>query len=127
MSDHTKQLEMGKSTNLIADMTIGGAKPEEIVRAVRHSMVVIDAQKHDLNYKQSEKDNRIQELKDKYQGGGGAATIISRAKSEQRIGVRKRNWKPDPETGEVIPDNHFVNSLTVPGLFLGKGDSVGKA
>lgn len=101
MSDHTKQLEMGKSTNLIADMTIGGAKPDEIVRAVRHSMVVIDAQKHDLNYKQSEKDNRIQELKDKYQGGGGAATIISRAKSEQRIGVRKRNWKPDPETGEV--------------------------
>ena len=101
MSDHTKQLEMGKTTNLIADMTIGGAKPEELVRAVRHSMVVIDAQKHDLNYRQSEKDNRIQELRDKYQDGGGASTIISRASAEQRIPVRKRNWKPDPETGAV--------------------------
>ncbi len=106
MSDHTKQVQMGMVSNLITDMTIGGASPEELVRAVKHSMVVIDAQKHGLNYKQSEKDNRIDELRQKYQAkengkAGGASTIISRASAEQRIGVRKRNWKPDAETGEV--------------------------
>jgi DNA-directed RNA polymerase specialized sigma24 family protein len=111
MSDHTKQLQMGMVSNLITDMTIGGAKPEEIVRAVKHSMVVIDAQKHKLNYKQSEKDNGIDELKRLYQQKedgkyGGASTIISRAKSEARIPQRKRNWKPDKETGEwVYTDN----------------------
>ena len=44
---------MGDVSNLITDMTIKGAKESEIARAVRHSMVVIDAEKHNLNYKQS--------------------------------------------------------------------------
>lgn len=85
--------EMGKISNLITDMTILGANDEEKARAVRHSMVVIDAAKHKLDYKQSEKDNNIEELKQKYQKKvdpetgevryGGTATIISRAKSQQ--------------------------------------------
>jgi hypothetical protein len=51
MSD--KQKQMGDVSNLITDMTILGANPAEIARAVKHSMVVIDAEKHKLNYKQS--------------------------------------------------------------------------
>lgn len=87
----SKQTEMGKVSNLITDMTIKGATPSEIARAVKHSMVVIDAEKHKLNYKQSEVDNGIAQLKEKYQGGKnrGASTLISRAGSEIRVPDRK--------------------------------------
>lgn len=77
--------EMGVISNLITDMTLRHAPDEDLAKAVRHSMVVIDAAKHKLNYKQSEKDNDIKTLKQRYQDGGGVATIISRAKSEARI------------------------------------------
>ena len=78
------QTEMGIISNLITDMTIIGATREELARAVRHSMVVIDAEKHGLDYKQSAADNGIAALHKKYQGStrGGAATIVSRSKSE---------------------------------------------
>lgn len=91
--------EMGKISNLITDMTLLGAEPDELARAVRHSMVVIDAEKHKLDYKASEKDNNIAELKKKYQGKvtGGASTIISRASGEtdvvKRQGTPKINQK----------------------------------
>lgn len=68
MSKQQTQTEMGKVSNLICDMTLKGASTDELARAVRHSMVVIDAEKHGLDYKQSEKDNKIAELKRKYQG-----------------------------------------------------------
>jgi hypothetical protein len=86
-SGRAKQQQMGDVSNLITDMTIKGASNAEIARAVRHSMVVIDAEKHSLNYKQSAIDNGIKELKTKYQNSsrGGASTLISRAKSEARI------------------------------------------
>lgn len=86
-----KQQLMGDVSNLITDMTIKGARPDEIAAAVRHSMVVIDADKHNLNYKQSRIDNGIDHLKEKYQGKGptgrlaGASTIVSRASSEVRV------------------------------------------
>lgn len=86
MSD--TQTQMGKISNLITDMTIKGASEQELARAVRHSMVVIDAEKHQLNYKQSERDNGIAALKKKYQSGG-ASTLISRASGEKRIPKRK--------------------------------------
>lgn len=103
------QTEMGKISNLITDMTILGANQDELARAVRHSMVVIDAAKHKLDYKQSEIDNGIASLKKKYQGRidpetgqykEGAITIISRAKGE--VSVTKRQGSPiiDPETGK---------------------------
>lgn len=90
MSSRTKQLEMGVVSNLITDMTIQGASPSELARAVRHSMVVIDAEKHGLNYKQSAADNGIAALKAKYQNGerAGAATLISRANSDVRVPER---------------------------------------
>ena len=89
-------------SNLITDMTIKGANTNEIARAVRHSMVVIDAEKHKLNYKQSAIDNGISELKAKYQGSSrsGASTLISRSSSDQRVGIRKESI--DPKTGKKI-------------------------
>lgn len=115
MTKHNKQTEMGNISNLITDMTIKGASHDEIARAVRHSMVVIDAEKHKLNYKQSYLDNGIAELKTKYQGGPrkGASTLISRAGAETRVyerkegqyqivdGKRKRVYI-DPKTGKKL-------------------------
>ena len=63
-----KQMQMGKVSNLITDMTIRNATEQEIARAVKHSMVVIDAEKHNLDWRASEKDNGIKELNKKYQG-----------------------------------------------------------
>lgn len=90
-SGFNKQQQMGNISNLITDMTIKGATPDELARAVRHSMVIIDAEKHNLNYKQSAIDNNIAELKKKYQGGSnrGASTIISRASATAYVPVRK--------------------------------------
>ena len=104
MTPTQKGQEMGQISNLITDMTIKGASLSEITRAVKHSMVVIDAEKHYLNYKKSEDDFQIRQLKAKYQGGArnGASTIISRSSSEARIPVRKEAYKPDPETGKKI-------------------------
>ena len=103
------QTEMGKVSNLITDMTLRGATEDELARAVRHSMVVIDAEKHKLDYKQSERDNGIASLKKKYQGTTeadgryheGAATLISRAKSETPIIKRRGSPTIDKDTGEL--------------------------
>lgn len=95
------QTEMGKISNLITDMTLKGAKPSELAAAVRHSMVVIDAEKHKLDYKQSALDNNISALIKKYQikinddgkvTYGGASTLISRSKGE--VTVDKRQGTP---------------------------------
>lgn len=102
MSSRTKQMQMGDVSNLITDMTIKGATANEIARAVRHSMVVIDAEKHNLNYKQSAIDNGIAELKRIYQGGerSGASTLISKASSELRVPYRvEGKLVPNPKTG----------------------------
>ena len=101
-SGFNKQQEMGNVSNLITDMTIKGATSSEIAAAVRHSMVVIDAEKHNLNWRQSYEDNNIAYLKEKYQGGKnrGASTLISRASSEARPGARTESI--DPETGKKI-------------------------
>lgn len=100
MTEGSKQQQMGIVSNLITDMTIKGATEDEIIRAVKHSMVVIDAVKHELDYKQSEIDNDIAGLKKKYQDGGGVSTIISRAKNPVYINKRSAGeWRTDPETG----------------------------
>lgn len=108
--------QMGVISNLITDMTLrGDATPDELARAVRHSMVVIDAKKHKLDYRQSEKNNRIDDLKKKYQKKydpetgeeipgeyGGASTLLSRAKGEIKVPKRRSYFDIDPETGEKI-------------------------
>ena len=106
MKESNKGKEMGMIANLITDMTLIGCSPDELARAIKHSMVVIDAPKHKLNWKQSEKDNRIKELRIKYQGSpkGGASTLISRSKSQERVDERRLYSKIDPNTGEKIYD-----------------------
>lgn len=99
--------QMGRISNLITDMTIKGASPDEIARAVRHSMTVIDAHKHRLNYKQSYIDNGIAALKKKYQPEGGAGTIISRSTADVRgphVALRKaaRGGPINKQTGELV-------------------------
>lgn len=91
-----KGKEMGSISNLITDMTLIGCDPEELARAVRHSLVVIDAEKHNLDWRASERDNGIAQLKARYQGGAknGAATLISRAKGEIRVDEVKELVSP---------------------------------
>jgi len=124
MDARTKGFEMGDVSNLITDMTIKGASPDELARAVKHSMVVIDAEKHELNWKQSAVDNNIKQLKQKYQSknepgkpAGGASTLISRASSRKDIRERKarsaKNGGPvDKATGKLVYEetgNHWVD------------------
>lgn len=116
------QRQMGEISNLITDMTLKGATEPEIARAVKHSMVVIDAAKHKLDYRQSEKDNGIAELKKKYQGfddetghHGGASTLLSRRKQDVEVPERQGSgviekvvYKEsgrtyvDPRTGKTV-------------------------
>ena len=106
MSERYKQIQMGVVSNLITDMTNAAAPPEDITLAVRHSMCVIDAAKHDLDYRKSRKDNKIDELIAKYQiqsdgSIGGASSLMSRSKAEIKVDTRKKEIRPDPETGEI--------------------------
>ena len=110
MDKSYQQFQMGLVSNLIMDMTLGGASDEELAAAVRHSMVVIDANKHHLDYRQSAEDNNISALHKKYQKHTdlegnekekGAATLITRAKSTYDIPKRQGSGTIDPETGKV--------------------------
>ena len=110
MSKKYTQQQMGIISNLITDMTLQGASEEHMVRAVKHSMVVIDAYKHKLDYKRSEKENDIDELKRIYPQQsdgkyGGSSTLISRAKSQEHIPERRQysgNRGIDSVTGEKV-------------------------
>lgn len=102
--------EMGVISNLITDMTMWGAPPEDMARAVRHSMVVIDANKHELDYKRSERDNGIAALKKQYQTHteldgtvreSGASTLFSRRKQDFEVDERQGAPRIDKETGKV--------------------------
>lgn len=104
LSPRLKNQEMGKVSNLITDMTIKGASNEELARAVRHSMVVIDSEKHHLDWKASERANGIHALKAKYQAkeqgpAGGASTLLSRSTAEVRIDRRKE--RPAAQGGPI--------------------------
>lgn len=104
-----KGREMGLVSNLITDMTIRGASSDEIARAVKHSMVVIDAEKHSLDFRRSAVENGIPALMKRYQGQsrGGASTLISKAKSPEPVLDRKprsaaKGGPIDPVTGHKI-------------------------
>ncbi len=125
-----KGQEMGRVSNLITDMTIKGATVDKIVRAVKHSMVVIDAEKHELNYTQSYIDNGIAELKVEYQGGTltnprGASTLVSRASSEQRVDKRKALTKEEAlATGRTLirKNAYSVDVNTGEKVYIPTGD-----
>lgn len=105
-SGRIKGQQMGSVSNLITDMTIKGATADELARAVRHSMVVIDAEKHKLDWKRSAIANSIPALVKKYQDkgnrSGGAATLISRKKTPVDVRERKVGYRIDPATGKKI-------------------------
>lgn len=119
--------EMGTISNLITDMTLRGAKPDELTRAVKHSMVVIDAYKHKLDYKKSESDNGITALKKKYQTtidldgkvhSGGASTLLSKAKGSERvdkkigtprINEKGKGWYDDSKPEGALIYNKYKN------------------
>ena len=116
-------IEMGKISNLITDMTLKGANPDELSRAVRHSMVVIDAEKHKLNYRKSYYDNGIGALKKKYQeridpetgkATTSAATLISRAKAPVDVVKRVGSVRVNPETGEKIYKERYETYREAP-------------
>ena len=119
------QIEMGRVTNLITDMTIMGASPDELARATRHSMTIIDANKHKLDYKRSEVDNDIAALRKKYQqtiDEDGkvhykAATLLSRAKNEKDV-IRRQGQptiNPDGSLSYKTVDNptYVKNGKTI--------------
>lgn len=121
MKDATKQTQMGIVSNLITDMTIRGAPPEKMVRAVKHSMVVIDAQKHNLDWKASEQQFGIKDLIKEYQvkpdGGraGGASTLLSAGTGEVNVPTyREKGF--DKTTGKKIiedkPEDVYVSKKT---------------
>lgn len=110
MTKSNTQKQMGEVTNLITDMQIFGANDDEVAAAVRHSMVIIDAEKHKLDYTKSAEDNNIADLKDKYQGhytedgrySTGANTLISRANASVRVSQTQGQPSIDPKTGELV-------------------------
>lgn len=110
MTHAQTQKEMGVISNLITDMTIQGATSAELARATRHANCIIDAEKHKLDWRLSEKENGIKELKAKYQpkdpvtGEGGAQTLLSRAKNPVYVHKRMTNqeYEIDKATGKKI-------------------------
>lgn len=131
MSEHQKQIQMGITTNLLMDATLKGATDDEKAAITRHTMVVIDAVKHELDYTRSAQDNNIDFLKKKYQGhydldgnwhDTGASTIITRAKNEQDVPATQGDPHINPETGalewkpksKTVIDNSTGKKIEVP-------------
>ena len=101
-----KQKQMGVVSNLITDMTLQGAPMDEIARAVKYSMCIIDAEKHNLDYKRCYQEQNIDALKKEYQGGGGVSTLISKAKSPIQVPERK-NFSIDRDTDRATGEKKY--------------------
>lgn len=130
ISPKMKQTQMGIVSNLITDMTIKGASDSELARAVKHSMVVIDSEKHKLDYKRSAKDNGISSLIKKYQThvnpdtgktSKGASTLISRSKRKIDISQDEtaRNLKKQGKSDDEIAKTLGIDNKTVKGYLDG--------
>ena len=118
ISPRTKQIQMGLVSNLITDMTIKGASPSELARAVKHSMVVIDSEKHKLDYKQSARDNGISSLVKKYQShinpdtgkpSRGASTLISRSK--RKVDISADDFDPAKYSSGTAKEQLYVDYI----------------
>lgn len=108
MTAKMKGREMGKTTNLLADMSELGAPPEDIAKVAKYNMVVIDAYKHKLDWRQAYKDFNIAELTKKWKKG----TIITETNKVVKVDEYRPYTKIDPQTGEKILEKSgktFVN------------------
>lgn len=114
----TKQIQMGIVSNLITDMTIKGASQSELARAVKHSMVVIDSEKHNLDYKKSARDNGISALRKQYQThinpetgkiSQGASTLISRSK--RKVNISEAGFDPDTYSSGTAVENLYATYI----------------
>lgn len=124
MSKQLTQTKMGEVSNLITDMTLKDAPMSEIARAIKHSMVVIDAHKHHLDWKKSAEDNGIAELRRKYQQHFdpikgktiiGASTLISKSKKTKEFDTITPSGKDVKEKKSIISqveDAHILSSGT---------------
>lgn len=135
ITEKHKNTQMGLVSNLITDMTIKGASESELARAVKHSMVIIDSAKHNLDWKQSSIDNGITALRRKYQThinpdtgkkSIAASTLISRSKRKMDItdetkvrnslelSTNKSNYvdvTPGSEKRLGVPKDQFNNTV----------------
>lgn len=108
-----QQTLMGTVSNLITDMTLQGAPSSEIARAVKHSMVVIDAEKHKLNYKRSAEENGIDALMKRYM------THIDRVKygELERYNPKTRRVDrvidPAKLKKDLTPDKEYESAATI--------------
>lgn len=118
IAPRTKQIQMGIVSNLITDMTIKGASQSELARAVKHSMVVIDSEKHNLDYKQSARDNGISALRKKYQThinpetgkvSNGASTLIARSK--RKVDISQPDFNPDKYSSGTAVEGLYSNYI----------------
>lgn len=102
MTKRERGQQMGYTTNLIMDMTAQGCEVDDLTRAVKHSMVVVDAYKHGLDWRASEEKYGITELKMKYQGSrrGGGSTIFTRAGGGARVNDFKLGQYQIDENGK---------------------------
>ena len=135
MTDSTMQTQMGLISNLITDMTIKKASDAELAAAVRHSMVVIDAQKHQLDYKQSARDNRISALTKRYQTHvdpitgkekrGAASTIISKSKQMKAVeGDMAKRYNPRTKRIETVKKRPILELVGNDARKLSSGSAV---
>lgn len=127
IAPRTKQIQMGIVSNLITDMTIKGASDSELARAVRHSMVVIDSEKHQLDYKRSAKDNAIGALRKKYQThidpdtgklSRSASTLISQSKAmldipgtKKKMDITDPNFNPDKYSSKTAVETAYLGYI----------------
>lgn len=125
MTPDGTQKQMGIVTNLLTDMQVAGAPPDKVVRALKHSQTVIDAEKHHLDWKQSEIDNDIASLKKEFQTHldadgnikvGGASTLLSRSTGMAYVGKTKGNpyinQKGKPWYDETLPEGALIPKYT---------------
>ena len=108
-----QQTLMGVVSNLITDMTLQGAPSNEIARAVKHSMVVIDAEKHKLNYKRSAEENGIDSLMKRYM------THVDKVKygDLERYNPKTRRVDkvidPDKLKKDLTPGKEYTSASTI--------------